>query len=128
MSEPSCPVAAGQAGAGAHPMLAPGPGACPMRNSEPEVSQAPHPDQRMPLSTDRVVASIPKTETFTPQHQPTGSTNWTYPSEQMFYNALRRKGYHGAREEDIPAVVAIHNAVNEMAWSKVMAWESAHEQ
>jgi len=34
---------------------------------------------------------------------------WVYPSEQMFYNAMRRKGWTPS-EDDMTAVVAIHNA------------------
>eukprot|EP00937_MAST-01D_sp_MAST-1D-sp2_P002468 g2468.t1 len=37
---------------------------------------------------------------------------------------MRRKGW-GPKEADIPAVVAIHNSVNERAWREVMAWETA---
>lgn len=129
-SSSSCPVspAVGTVSGGVgHPLLAgPGP-SCPLRNSEPEPSQLPHPTQRLPLSRDRLVSSIPKTEAHTPQHQPVDAPNWTYPSEQMFYNALKRKGYD-ARDEDIPAVVAIHNAVNERAWAKVKSWEAMHEE
>jgi hypothetical protein len=99
-------------------------GSCP-RNSEPDVSQCPAADQRRPLSTHRVVSSIPKTDAFTPAHQVPASENWTYPSEQMFYNALRRKGF-AADESVIPAVIAIHNTVNEQAWSRVLEWESIH--
>ncbi len=120
----ACPVRSAQV---AHPLVAPVEGSCPRANNEPVHSQAVHPEQRLPLSTHRVVSSIPKTEVFTPAHQPADAPHWSYPSEQMFYNALRRKGYD-ARDEDIPAVVAIHNAVNEMAWSKVRAWEAMHER
>lgn len=41
-----------------------------------------------------------------------------YPSQQMFYNAMRRKGWNPS-EDDMQAVVAIHNGVNERAWSEV---------
>lgn len=41
----------------------------------------------------------------------------------MFYNAIKRKGWEGAKEEDMPSTVAIHNAVNEHCWQKIMAWE-----
>eukprot|EP01048_Picozoa_sp_COSAG05_P040767 COSAG05_NODE_21076_length_274_cov_1.188571_1_plen_48_part_10 len=47
---------------------------------------------------------------------------WEYPSPQMFFNAMRRKG-HNPREEDMATVVAIHNSVNERAWTEVMKWE-----
>ena len=52
---------------------------------------------------------------------------WQYPSEQMFYNALKRKGKGGdVREEDMNTVVSIHNAVNERTWRQLMAWEALH--
>ena len=35
-----------------------------------------------------------------------------YPTAQMFFNAMRRKGYQ-PREEEMRTVVAIHNTVNE---------------
>ena len=101
-------------------------GSCP-RNSEPDVSQCPAADQKVPLSTHRMVSSIPKTQAFTPGHQVAGSENWTYPSEQMFYNALRRKGYQ-ADETVMPAVIAIHNTVNEQAWHRVLEWESIYHK
>lgn len=53
-----------------------------------------------------------------PTHQQGESATWVYPSQQMFYNAMKRKGWD-AREEDMPQVVAIHNTVNERAWREV---------
>mmetsp|Transcript_19009 Transcript_19009/g.53221 ORF Transcript_19009/g.53221 Transcript_19009/m.53221 type:complete len:378 (+) Transcript_19009:12-1145(+) len=52
---------------------------------------------------------------------------WVYPSEEMFFNAMKRKGWN-PQAPDMPMVVAIHNSVNERAWSEVMAWESRHKQ
>ena len=48
--------------------------------------------------------------------------NWIYPSERMFFDAMRRKS-HDPRAEDMRAIVPIHNAVNERAWSEIRAWE-----
>eukprot|EP00639_Heterosigma_akashiwo_P025598 CAMPEP_0194699960 /NCGR_PEP_ID=MMETSP0295-20121207/25192_1 /TAXON_ID=39354 /ORGANISM="Heterosigma akashiwo, Strain CCMP2393" /LENGTH=323 /DNA_ID=CAMNT_0039593641 /DNA_START=180 /DNA_END=1152 /DNA_ORIENTATION=- len=53
----------------------------------------------------------------TPHHQKETNRKWVYPSEQMYYNAMKRKGWD-PREEDMPAVVAIHNFVNEEGWSE----------
>ncbi|RYO86960.1 hypothetical protein DL764_008927 [Monosporascus ibericus] len=50
------------------------------------------------------------------------SGNWIYPSERMFFEAMRRKG-HDPRAPDMRAVVPIHNAVNERAWAEIKAWE-----
>lgn len=58
------------------------------------------------------------------QGDPDAST-WVYPSEQMFFNAMRRKGWEPS-EDDMSAVVAIHNAVNERAWYEILRWEDAH--
>lgn len=46
---------------------------------------------------------------------------------QMFFNAMRRKGWDPS-VEDMAAVVQIHNAVNERAWYHVLAWERLHER
>jgi len=47
---------------------------------------------------------------------------WQYPSERMFFNAMKRKGWD-AKEEDMSAIVAIHNGVNERAWYQVCRYE-----
>ncbi|OMH82438.1 putative cytochrome c-type heme lyase [Zancudomyces culisetae] len=52
---------------------------------------------------------------------------WVYPSEQMFYNAMRRKRY-SVYEGDVKTIVSIHNAVNEMCWMKILEWESLHKK
>ncbi|KAI0423984.1 cytochrome c/c1 heme-lyase [Xylaria sp. FL1042] len=48
--------------------------------------------------------------------------NWIYPSERMFFDAMKRKG-HDPRAADMRTVVPIHNAVNERAWAEIKAWE-----
>lgn len=54
-----------------------------------------------------------------------GGKTWTYPSPQMFYNALARKGkLDGTREDDMDNVVAMHNNMNEKTWRKVLQWEA----
>lgn len=50
------------------------------------------------------------------------SGNWIYPSQEMFFNAMQRKG-HSANPSDMQSIVPIHNAVNERAWSEIKAWE-----
>lgn len=50
------------------------------------------------------------------------SGNWIYPSEQMFFNAMRRKNYD-PKAEDMRSIVPIHNAVNERAWKEIKGWE-----
>ena len=77
------------------------------------------------LSKTRRVSSIPKAE-FTPQHQDKEKggreEKWVYPSEQMFYNAMERKGWD-PNASDMKSVVQIHNAVNERTWSELLKWE-----
>ena len=78
-------------------------------------NQKPHRDQNVPLSTHRVNSSIPKGGV---------DSTWTYPSPQMFFNALLRKGKsEDVSEHDIDVVVAIHNNMNERTWKQVMQWE-----
>uniref|UniRef100_A0A7S0C270 Holocytochrome c-type synthase n=1 Tax=Proboscia inermis TaxID=420281 RepID=A0A7S0C270_9STRA len=92
------------------------------------------------MSTRRIVSTIPRGETLTPApvHQaqttptqqetnvPTPDPNdpaWVYPSEQQFYNAMKRKGYQ-PDAQSMHTVVSIHNAVNERTWSLVQKWEA----
>ena len=83
--------------------------------------QTPGAGQKYALPTDRAVSSIPKAD-FNPAHQDPTSQTWQYPSPQMFYNAMQRKGWK-PQEDDMPLVVKIHNTVNERTWSQVMEWE-----
>ena len=75
-----------------------------------------------PLSSHRQVSSIPIGPSDLPNHQDKGETKWKYPSPQMFYNAMRRKGWQ-PKEDDMEVVVAIHNTVNERVWSHILSWE-----
>jgi cytochrome c heme-lyase len=84
-----------------------------------QANQQPAPGQVVPLSTDRVTSGIPKGGTE--------EGTWSYPSPQMFWNALVRKGKsEGSTEKDMDVVVAIHNNMNENTWKQVMAWEELH--
>lgn len=53
------------------------------------------------------------------------SGKWVYPSEKMFFEAMKRKGYD-ARVADMKTVVPIHNAVNERAWREIVEWEEPY--
>ncbi|KAG0226894.1 cytochrome c1 heme lyase [Mortierella sp. GBAus27b] len=90
--------------------------------------------QRLDLDTERELSTIPKASSAV---DPYGSSSsgahapdpdgdqekvWIYPSEQMFFNAMKRKNWN-PREEDMKFVVPIHNMVNEMAWKHIMRWE-----
>ncbi|PSN63986.1 cytochrome c1 heme lyase [Corynespora cassiicola Philippines] len=93
---------------------------------------------RLPLGTYREVSSIPRAlpeATATPSDAKnpannegeTGadkkSGNWIYPSEQMFFNAMKRKSYD-PEATDMKTIVPIHNAVNERAWMEIKKWEA----
>ncbi|KAH8697214.1 cytochrome c1 heme lyase [Talaromyces proteolyticus] len=59
------------------------------------------------------------------------SGNWIYPSERQFFDALVRKsnvpGSTATAKElatSVASIIPIHNAVNEKAWSDILAWES----
>lgn len=82
------------------------------------------------LSNTRVHSSIPRTQSEEPQHCPAAdgrsNTNWIYPSQEMFYNAMKRKGAE-PRPEDMELVVNIHNIVNEQCWTQILKWERMHK-
>lgn len=83
-------------------------------------NQLPSPGQQQPLSTDRVKSFIPKAGED-------GEETWTYPSPQMFYNSLKRKGKaDGVQESDMDTVVHVHNNMNERTWKEVMDWEKRY--
>lgn len=101
-----------------------------------EARQKPHPQQPFPLSTERQQSTIPKAD---------GSGYWMYPSEQMFWNAMIRKGWNWKdhvegkeaqyqnkqgddskfHNKDMTEIIKIHNANNETAWVEVLKWERA---
>ena len=81
-----------------------------------------HPSQKRPLSTFRKQSTIPNAD-FVPEHQPKDTKVWVYPSEQQYYNAMKRKGYDPS-ENDVPVVLAIHNTVNEQGWKMLKDWEN----
>ncbi|MCJ1364734.1 Cytochrome c1 heme lyase [Acarospora aff. strigata] len=92
------------------------------------------------LANDREVSTIPRTDPSSPprtttpdptskpanNERDTGSDfrtgNWIYPSEKMFFEAMRRKNYD-PQVEDMRSIVPIHNAVNERAWAEIKSWE-----
>lgn len=96
-------------------------------------AQSPQPDQKIPLSTTRQVSSITRgTNDDLPRHQTEDSTSnqetkWVYPSEQQFYNAMRRKGWSNVPEDSIPTVLQIHNHINERTWRNIQEWEGSDE-
>eukprot|EP01025_Chloroclados_australasicus_P036520 TRINITY_DN3724_c0_g1_i1.p1 TRINITY_DN3724_c0_g1~~TRINITY_DN3724_c0_g1_i1.p1 ORF type:complete len:278 (-),score=28.07 TRINITY_DN3724_c0_g1_i1:884-1651(-) len=95
-------------------------------NMMPNTSNQPTEGQQYPLNMNRKLSSIPvSSDSSLPVHQEKGAKTWIYPSEQMFYNAMKRKGYHPV-ESDMQQVVMIHNLVNERCWYEIMYWEAMH--
>ncbi|KAL4236247.1 hypothetical protein ACF0H5_004634 [Mactra antiquata] len=90
-------------------------------NMMPPPNQRPSPDQPFPLSTDRQESTIPKAGT---------DENWVYPSQQMFWNAMLRKGWRWKEDDisqnDMAHIIKIHNVNNEQAWQEVLMWEALH--
>lgn len=85
------------------------------------------------LSTKREVSSIPRfsfdeQQPSSSSSSPPSSSNWVYPSPSQFFQAMSRKAqqnlYDQPKEEDMPIVVPIHNAVNERAWNQLLEWEN----
>jgi cytochrome c heme-lyase len=91
----------------------------PKNNMPLHPNQIPAEGQAKPLPTERISSTIPKGGT--------DGRTWQYPSEQMFYNALRRRGKaDDVDEEDVRAIVMIHNNMNEKTWERVREWEALH--
>lgn len=105
---------------------------CPMHRKEdinpynmmPPANQNPAPGQPFSLPKDRQVSSIPKVTDD-------GKADfWVYPSQQMFWNAMLRKGWRWEKDDlsqkDMDDIIKIHNANNEQAWKEVLKWEAFH--
>ncbi|KAL7272980.1 Cytochrome c1 heme lyase [Rhizina undulata] len=87
------------------------------------------------LDTRREISTIPRatSEGSNSEHDPKvygGAAekgkplgNWIYPSEEMFFNAMKRKEWD-PKAEDMRNIVPIHNAVNERAWKEIKEWEA----
>uniref|UniRef100_UPI00358DE0B1 holocytochrome c-type synthase isoform X1 n=1 Tax=Myxine glutinosa TaxID=7769 RepID=UPI00358DE0B1 len=91
------------------------------RNMEIPASQLPAKDQPFSLNTERVESSIPRAGS---------SERWVYPSEQMFWNAMLRKGWRWKDDDlsssDMANIIKIHNTNNEEAWKEILKWEAVH--
>ncbi|RKO96155.1 hypothetical protein CXG81DRAFT_14414 [Caulochytrium protostelioides] len=81
----------------------------------PPPNQQPAEGQRAALSVHREVSTIPMGGAH-------DGKQWVYPSEQMFFNAMKRKQWTPS-ERDMAVVVPIHNSVNEQAWRHILRWE-----
>lgn len=89
----------------------------------PPPNQQPSPGQPFPLPINRQVSTIPRGGTGKEE-------NWVYPSQQMFWNAMLRKGWKWQDDEvqpnDMDNIIRIHNANNEAAWQEILKWEALH--
>ncbi|ODV61902.1 cytochrome c1 heme lyase CYT2 ASCRUDRAFT_7367 [Ascoidea rubescens DSM 1968] len=65
------------------------------------------------LAVDRQISSIPRTG---------ANSNWIYPSQKQFYEAMKRKNWD-PDSSDMKSIVPIHNLVNEQAWYLIRLWE-----
>ncbi len=88
----------------------------------PPPNQRPAPDQPFSLPTARQQSSIPKAAKDGKKEE-----NWEYPSQQMFWNAMLKKGWRweedAISQQDMDHVIHIHNANNEQGWNEVLKWE-----
>ncbi|PAV84123.1 hypothetical protein WR25_27240 [Diploscapter pachys] len=92
----------------------------PLNNELEHPNQKPAPDQPFSLPISREKSTIPKAGT--------DSDTWTYPSPQMFWNAMLKKGWRWQEdqltERDMENIIRIHNNNNEAAWMEVLKWEN----
>ncbi|KAJ8376101.1 hypothetical protein SKAU_G00066810 [Synaphobranchus kaupii] len=90
-------------------------------NMMPPPNQMPAQDQPFPLDVVREESKIPRAGT---------NKNWVYPSEQMFWNAMLRKGWRWKDDDlaaqDMSNIIKIHNQNNEQAWQEILKWEALH--
>ncbi|KAK1760096.1 cytochrome c/c1 heme-lyase [Echria macrotheca] len=109
---------------------------------QPQPTTKTLPPNHPPLDEHRVISSIPRSPTSSDPttcpvnanaESPPGTTpetsssgNWIYPSEKMFFDAMRRKGFDSHSAADMKTVVPIHNAVNERAWAEILRWEQPY--
>uniref|UniRef100_A0AC35TW29 Holocytochrome c-type synthase n=1 Tax=Rhabditophanes sp. KR3021 TaxID=114890 RepID=A0AC35TW29_9BILA len=101
-------------------------GACPVDkdgnnplNNMPPPNQLPSPGQPFPLPTTREKSTIPKAYE---------DGVWEYPSPQMFWNAMIKRGWRWGEEDltekDMKNIINIHNINNERAWQEILKWEN----
>ncbi|WPH01070.1 putative cytochrome c1 heme lyase [Acrodontium crateriforme] len=94
-------------------------------SNDREISTIP---RALPTSSDKPLndaerAAMPAANREIDTGHDAASGNWIYPSQEMFFNAMKRKG-HEAEPADMNSVVPVHNAVNERAWAHIKNWEA----
>lgn len=81
-----------------------------------KIGDAPGTASNLSLPTEREISSIPRTDAH---------SNWIYPSQKQFFDAMKRKNWN-PEVDDMQTVVPIHNHVNELAWRNILNWERSH--
>ena len=89
----------------------------------PRASSAP--DTTTPSPSSPPALPSPSSESHPSSPTPASAAHWIYPSERMFFDAMKRKSY-SPNAPDMATVVPIHNAVNERAWSEILQWERSN--
>lgn len=93
----------------------------------PKPNQQPSPGQPFLLSTTREESSIPRINEKNDEKNENPDKKWVYPSEQMFWNAMLKKGWRWESDQitqqDMAHIIRIHNKNNEEAWKEICKWE-----
>lgn len=101
----------------------------PLNNMPSFIPSTKQPGQKLDLSADRTVSSIPKGD-----NNKVDKEFWEYPSPQQMYNAMVRKGKLGTNpSEEIPedaleSMVYVHNFLNEGCWEEILDWEKKYTE
>ena len=94
----------------------------PLNNMPMAISSERVPGQRIKLSTERTISTIPRGESE-------DQGLWEYPSPQQMLNAMLLKGKgDGVPEDAVESMVEVHNFLNEGAWQQILTWEDQYTQ
>lgn len=91
----------------------------PLNNIPKNLNAEKAPGQKIDLSTEKTMSTIPKGDKQ-------GDGIWEYPSPQQMFNAMIRKGKGDVPEDAVESMVSIHNFLNEGAWSQILEWEKPY--
>lgn len=94
----------------------------PLNNMPMAISSEKAPGQKISLSTERTISSIPRGELD-------DQGLWEYPSPQQMLNAMLKKGKgQGIPEDAVESMVDVHNFLNEGAWQQILEWEQKYTE
>lgn len=92
----------------------------PLNNMPMELSSETIPGQKIKLSDQRTILTIPRGELE-------GEGLWEYPLPQQMLTAMYRKGKgEGIDETAVELMVEVHNFLNEGAWQQILQWEAPY--